>query len=214
MKIIHKSVFSIFVLAPAFFCVLFFSSCSARTETPAATAAPSGNMRSAGQGFSPEMRAVFANAGLPLLNQKMEPRDFTLPIAASPSIPQTLVRTISLGSLRGKVVFLNFWATWCPPCRDEMPSMESLYAKFRDRDFEILAVNSAERNADVYEFMTANNLSFPAVLDSSNAVNRLYGVQAIPTSYIIDRDGMIILRLVGSIDWDTPEIHAALELLF
>ena len=113
----------------------------------------------------------------------------------------------------GKIVFLNFWATWCGPCRTEMPSMELLYDKYRDRGFEILAVNSGERADGVYSFMASNNFTFPALLDTDGAVSRSYGIQAIPTSYIIDRDGMIILRLTGSIDWNTPKIHAALELL-
>jgi peroxiredoxin len=95
----------------------------------------------------------------------------------------------------------------------EMPSMEALYTKYKDRGFEILAVNSGDRSQEVRAFMADYGLTFPTVLDRDGAVSRSYGIQAIPTSYLIDREGNMILRMVGSIDWDTPQIHAALEML-
>jgi len=162
--------------------------------------------------FPPQTVKAFSDAGLQLLKQKALPRDFALP-AASSTVPQTLAKPVTLSGLKGKVVFLNFWATWCGPCRSEMPSIQALYDKYKDRGLEILAVNGGEKASDVLAFMNENKLSFPAVLDSDNSVNRSWGVQAIPTSYLIDRDGMIILRIVGSIDWNTPQIQAALETL-
>jgi thiol-disulfide isomerase/thioredoxin len=163
--------------------------------------------------YTPEMVRAFSDAGLSLLNQKITPRDFSLPLLSSESVPESLRKVQSLGALKGKVVFLNFWATWCGPCRVEMPSMEALYLMYKDRGFEILAVNSGERNPEVMSFMTNYGLTFPTVLDSDGTVSRSYGIQAIPTTFLIDREGNMILRLVGSIDWDTPIIHAALELL-
>lgn len=161
--------------------------------------------------FSPELTAAFADAGLTLLKQKTAPRDFSLPVASL--VPGTLARPLSPGDFKGKVVFLNFWATWCGPCRMEMPSMEALYNKYKTKGFEILAVNSGESASDVLSFMNENRLTFTPVLDTNGSVGRAYGVQAIPTTYLIDRDGMIILRMVGSIDWNTPRIQAALEML-
>ncbi|MDR0311989.1 MAG: TlpA family protein disulfide reductase [Treponema sp.] len=178
-------------------CLLFLNSC-----TPKSQAA-----------YTPELVKAFNEAGLSLLSQKITPRDFTLPLLSSESVPEALRKVQSLSALKGKVVFLNFWATWCGPCRVEMPSMETLYLKYKDKGFEILAVNSGERNSEVMSFMTSYGLSFPTVLDTDGTVSRFYGIQAIPTSYLIDREGNMILRLVGSIDWDTPQIHAALELL-
>jgi thiol-disulfide isomerase/thioredoxin len=163
--------------------------------------------------YAPEMARAFSDAGLSLLSQKVTPRDFTLPLLSPESVPEALRKVQSLSALKGKVVFLNFWATWCGPCRVEMPSMENIYMKYKDRGFEILAVNSGERNSEVMSFMTSYGLTFPTVLDSDGTVSRYYGIQGIPTSYLIDREGNMILRLVGSIDWDTPQIHAALELL-
>jgi thiol-disulfide isomerase/thioredoxin len=111
------------------------------------------------------------------------------------------------------VVFLNFWATWCGPCRVEMPSLEAIYNKFTEKGLEILAVNCAEDNTTVSAFMKDSGFSFPALLDLDGRINANYGIQSIPTTFLIDRDGMIVLRLVGSIDWNTPKIHAALETL-
>jgi thiol-disulfide isomerase/thioredoxin len=154
---------------------------------------------------SPDLARVFEDAGLRLLREKVTPRDF--------SLPTTQGGSGNLASLKGKVVFLNFWATWCGPCRAEMPSMEVLYNRFRDDGLEILAVNCMEKEQEVVEFMREYGLSFPAALDGDGKVSGAYGIQAIPTSYLIDRDGKIIMRLVGSIDWDKQEIHAAFKSL-
>jgi len=166
-----------------------FLSCTVKAQS----AAPSGTAK------------AFDEAGLRLLSNKVSPRDFSL------SLPEG--ETKSLGSYKGKVVFLNFWATWCGPCRVEMPSMEAVYKEFSDKGLEILAVNCAEDNATVSSYMKSEGFTFPALLDLDGRVSSYYGVQSIPTTFLIDRDGMIVLRLVGSIDWDTPKIHAALESL-
>ena len=147
---------------------------------------------------------VFEEAGLRALKERIPARDFSLAIVSSGT-------TQSLSGFRGKVVFLNFWATWCGPCRQEMPSMDALYGKFREKGLEILAVNIMEKKADVLAFMESNKLSFPAYLDIDGTVSNSYGIQSIPTSFLIDREGKIAVRLVGSIDWDTPKIHAAIE---
>jgi thiol-disulfide isomerase/thioredoxin len=169
--------------------VFLFCTCTAKAQS----AAPSGTAK------------AFDDAGLRLLSTKVSPRDFSLSLLEG--------ETKNLSSYKGKVVFLNFWATWCGPCRIEMPSLEALYNKFSDKDLEILAVNCREDQATVSSFLKNEGFSFPVLLDLNGRVSTNYGVQAIPTTFLIDRDGMIILRLVGSIDWDTPKIHAALESL-
>ena len=108
----------------------------------------------------------------------------------------------------GKVVFLNFWATWCGPCRIEMPSMQSLYDEFRDDGLEIVAVNLGERQRTVENFLEDNNLTFPVLLDVTDRVGGIYGARSIPTTYIIDRDGNILSMTVGAREWYTEEIKA------
>ena len=156
-----------------------------------------------------DMTKAFADAGVPLLKETVSIRDFSLPLAE----PLSPGGTQSLSALKGRVVFLNFWATWCGPCRSEMPSMESLHNRYSERGLEILAVNSGENTPEVLAFMKDNKLSFPTVLDMDGKVTMTYGVQAIPTSFIINREGRIIARKVGSIDWDSPKVRAALEIL-
>ena len=156
---------------------------------------------------SADLARAFNDAGTPLLRQTISARDFTLPLVSGAG------ETLRLSDLRGKVVFLNFWATWCPPCRDEMPSMESLYRRFSDRGLEILAVNLRESEQEVAGFMRRYDLSFPAVLDLDGRIGTTYGVQAIPTTFLVDREGNIILRKIGSLDWDSPDIRRAMEQL-
>jgi thiol-disulfide isomerase/thioredoxin len=122
-------------------------------------------------------------------------------------------KNVTLGALKGKVVFLNFWATWCPPCREEMPSMETLYQHFKDRGLEFLAVDIQESGDDVGAFMEKYGLNFPAALDSSGNISNRYGIRSIPTTFIIDREGLILASTVGGRNWDTPEIFAAFETL-
>jgi len=155
---------------------------------------------------SEALARAFEEAGLRVLKERIPSRDFSLPIASSG-------RAQSLSGFKGKVVFLNFWATWCGPCRAEMPSMNALYSKYREKGLEIIAVNIMEKEADVIAFMENNKLSFPAYLDTDGAVSNSYGIQSIPSSFLIDREGKIVVRLVGSIDWDAHEIHAAIDQL-
>jgi thiol-disulfide isomerase/thioredoxin len=154
----------------------------------------------------PEVIRAFREAGLPVEANGVRPIDFELPLLDG--------TRLKLADLKGRPVFLNFWATWCGPCRSEMPSMEAVYKRLKDRGFEILAVNIGEDSKQVSPFMGRYGLNFPAALDTTGRVSSLYGVQAIPTTYIIDSRGLIVSRVVGSIDWNTPKIIAAFETLF
>jgi len=121
--------------------------------------------------------------------------------------------TISLSSLRGKVVFLNVWATWCGPCREEMPSIQALYDEFsHDPNFVVLAVSedSEGRNA-VDSYVQGNALRFNVLLDPQNLVGDAYDVSGIPETFIIDRAGRIVAHHVGPYDWSKSEMHDALR---
>ena len=112
---------------------------------------------------------------------------------------------VSMEDYRGKIVFLNFWATWCPPCRVEMPSMEKLYNEFKSKDFTILAIDLQEDAATVKTFKEQYKLNFPILLDSDGSVALIYGAMSIPTTYLIDRDGYLLGGALGPRDWATED---------
>lgn len=114
--------------------------------------------------------------------------------------------SIKLSSLKGKKVILNFWATWCPPCRQEMPDMAKFYVDQKDKGIEILAVdltNTEKSREDVTNFMRANSITFPVVLDENGKVSQLYNVASIPASFIIDSQGVIQRKLVGPMTYNS-----------
>jgi thiol-disulfide isomerase/thioredoxin len=152
-----------------------------------------------------DLRRAFEAAGVQVLKEKTPIRDFTVTLLDG--------KTQSLSDYRGKAVFLNFWATWCPPCQAEMPSMETLYQRYRDRGLEFLAVDLGESGSEVTAFLEDRNLSFPAGLDGTGQIGALYGIRGIPTTFIIDKEGLIIATVVGGREWDTPAIFAAFDLL-
>lgn len=118
---------------------------------------------------------------------------------------------VRLKDHRGKLVFLNFWATWCPPCRAEMPSMESLYRRLGNRGFEILAVDLQESREQVQEYVQENAFNFPVLLDETGRVGAMYGVRNIPTTYLIDPQGAVLARSIGGREWDSEEVTGLLR---
>lgn len=109
---------------------------------------------------------------------------------------------ISLSDFKGKKIFINFWATWCPPCKAEMPYMEELYQETKDSDLVILAVNIGDDKKTVQEFITNNKYSFKVLLDIDAKVGQLYQASSIPTSYFIDTDGHLNDGIVGAMSLD------------
>ncbi len=115
---------------------------------------------------------------------------------------------VSLSDYRGNLVFLNFWATWCPPCRAEMPSMQKLSERLSDQKFVILAVDLQEPEMTVRQFIEDNRLTFSVLLDGEGQVGGMYAVRSIPTTYLIDRNGMLLGMAIGGREWDTEEVEA------
>jgi peroxiredoxin len=107
-------------------------------------------------------------------------------------------KDVSLSDFKGKKVFLNFWASWCPPCKAEMPEMEKLYQETKDSDLVILSVDLSEDKATVQRFITDNKYNFPVLLDTDNAAASAYQVVSIPTSFFIDKEGNIVDKHIGS----------------
>jgi DsbE subfamily thiol:disulfide oxidoreductase len=145
-----------------------------------------------------ELEAKLGSLGFQIPREDLQAMDFTL---------QDLTgRQNSLSAFEGRVVLLNFWATWCGPCRAEVPSMEQLYRELKDQGFSIVAINSQEPAEQVASFVQEMGMSFPVLLDSLGKVGATYGVRAIPTTYIIDPEGAILARMVGTRDWFDPQI--------
>jgi len=119
----------------------------------------------------------------------------------------------SLSTYRGQVVLLNFWATWCKPCEDEMPAMQDLWDRLHDRGFELLAVSVDENEADVAPFVERLDLRFPVLLDPGGDVSRTYQTMGYPESILIDRDGRIVERYVGPKPWNQPDYVDRVERL-
>ena len=116
--------------------------------------------------------------------------------------------SVSLQDLRGKVVFLNFWATWCPPCRLEMPTMEELHKEFGDQGLVILAINYRENPAEIKAFFEQHQLTFPALLDPEGKVLDLYKAWSLPTTYLINKNGEIVGKVIGYRDWHSKQARA------
>jgi len=126
-------------------------------------------------------------------------------------------KEVSLQSLRGKVVFLNFWASWCPPCREEMPSMEQLARKYQGRDLVMVAVSEdtdrAQLDTFLRDFMPAGDRTMTIAMDESSRTSTSYSTKLLPETYIINREGRIVARLVNKYDWMRPEVDRFIERL-
>ncbi len=135
--------------------------------------------------------------GISVVKEKREATDFELEDLGG--------NLRKLSSFREKVVFLNFWATWCGPCLIEMPSMQRLYDKLKNEGLEIVAVDLQESKRRVKKFVDQYKLSFQILLDKNGEVGITYGARGIPMTYLIDRDGYIFARAMGPREWDSPE---------
>ncbi len=113
----------------------------------------------------------------------------------------------------GKVVLLNFWATWCPPCRQEVPSMVELYSKLKDKGFEIVAVSVDRNKSAVESFVAEQAMDFTVLHDKDSAVSKQFGVFRYPETFIIDRNGVIRQHLNGAVEWTTPNFYDYFEKL-
>jgi peroxiredoxin len=121
---------------------------------------------------------------------------------------------VSLAAMRGKVVLLTFWATWCGVCRRELPDLENLYQNLKGHDdFAVLTINLDQRSESVPPFVRKNDYQFPVLLDADNRVSSAYDVSGIPANFIIDRAGKIIWSCAGGIDWSDHTLQQAIEKL-
>jgi len=120
---------------------------------------------------------------------------------------------VNISDFRGKIVFLNFWATWCPTCVVEMPSMEKLHRKLNDQDFALVTISIQDSAAEVQRFFKQNQLTFTALLDTIGKTIPEFAIRAIPTTLILDKSGRIVGRVMGMREWDSRESIALFEQL-
>ena len=139
----------------------------------------------------------------PALKGNMAP-DFTLKDLSG--------KGLKLSSLRGKVVVLNFWASWCPPCREEIPSMMRLNQAMAGKPFQMLAVSQDKGGKEAVEaYFQKSGASLPVLLDADQAVGKRYGLTGVPETFVIDTKGVILEKVVGAMDWSDPAVVRFLD---
>jgi thiol-disulfide isomerase/thioredoxin len=122
-------------------------------------------------------------------------------------------KTRDLAAYRGKVVLVNFWATWCPPCREEMPSMQALRERLAGKGFEVLAVNLMESEEKIAAYSDSELIDLPFLMDRDGTAAGRWKVHMLPTSFVIDRQGAIRYQLVGEANWTGPDVAPTIERL-
>jgi peroxiredoxin len=122
-------------------------------------------------------------------------------------------RPTRLSEFKGKIVFINFWTTWCLACVVEMPAMEKLHRKFKEKDFVMLGINLQESESTVLKFFKEHQLTFTTLLDSTGEVGTAFRIRGIPTTFILDKNGVIIGRALGPRDWDSRDSLALFDYL-
>jgi cytochrome c biogenesis protein CcmG/thiol:disulfide interchange protein DsbE len=136
-----------------------------------------------------------------------DPRAIPTPLIGKPATPFTLTlfdgRQLSLEELHGKVIFLNFWASWCPPCRAEARTLEAAWQKYQERDVVFLGVNIQDREEAARGFLQEFGITYPNGRDRAGKIAIAYGVWGLPETFIIDRDGRITYKHIGALGWAT-----------
>lgn len=119
---------------------------------------------------------------------------------------------LKLSDLKGKVILLNFWATWCPPCREEMPSMVKLNSFMAGKPFQMVAISIDEGGKQAVDsFFKESGFTLPTYFDESGASTKSYGITGVPETFIIDKQGILVKKIIGGAAWDSPEVVAFLE---
>ncbi len=160
-----------------------------------------------------------ACAAPPALAQSVGPADFDLvrferPVPAPPfALPGLDGGEVRLAAHRGRHVLVNFWATWCPPCLAEMPSIEAMHRRFADGSLEVIAIASAEEAPRVREFVERLGITFTVAIDADGEVSARYGARELPVTFVLDPGGRIVAAGRGERDWDSREALAYIEAL-
>jgi len=146
-------------------------------------------------------------AVLPAHAQAQELKPWAGVITPALELPDLEGKPHRLADYRGRVVLVNFWATWCVPCREEMPSIERLRASLQGRPFTVLAVNLAEPESRIRKFLEAVPVSFPVLLDRNAQTAKAWQARVLPATFIVGPDGVVRYQYYGELDWSKPEVR-------
>jgi peroxiredoxin len=188
-------------------CLVAFAitSCSADTSPPATSTPQRSAPIALAVDFTPAANQALKKNGFSLPSAKIKAPDFTLKDLSG--------QDRSLSSFRKKLVLINFWGAWCYYCREEMPSFQRFYDRFKNEGLEIVAVNVQDTEAEARNYINKNRYTFPVLLDATGSVTGMYGIRGFPTTFILDQDGYLRAMLVGGLDWDTPPVTALFKQL-
>ena len=192
-------VFSIF----AFGCSTKETQSAASTTTPGSgvqtTGTASAVLTSTARQSHTDPASALSALGFYVYDQPID-----LPIAAS--IPALAGEPFKVSDFIGNISLLNFWATWCPPCRAEMPSIERLHKQMSGTNFRIIAVNAGEHRSQVSSFIEKNKYTFPIYLDESNTLSSIFAARGIPSTYLVNKEGKVIAVRIGAMEYDQAEL--------
>jgi thiol-disulfide isomerase/thioredoxin len=189
--------------------------CTPKAEEPvnrssSQATAPSAAESATTEEQSTEVDAASVFSALEGLGLTVFPEPQTIPAI---SLSALNGKPLTLAEQEGKYVFLNFWATWCPPCREEMPSIQRMNEALAGPDFAVFAVSVGEKPAVVESFLKKTPYSFPIALDPKGEISAMFAGRGIPTTYLLDRRGRAIAGVVGGRPWDTEEVLSAFKAL-
>lgn len=134
------------------------------------------------------------------------------PVSVGTPAPELVVKDLRTGQkvnirdFEGKVLFVNFWASWCPPCKEEMPSIETVHREFLARsDFRLITILFKDSNTNGLDYLRSNGYTFPVFEDISGRSSRNFGVTGVPETYIVDKKGLLRRKVIGALDWSAPD---------
>ena len=156
-----------------------------------------------------ENKPLYGSKGIDIYLKTYSGKVSPLPINLKDAYGNQIVKN----DYKGKVTIINFWATWCPPCVEEIPSLNQLKQEMQGKDFELISINYAEDSKTIIEFLKKVNVEFPVLLDPDGEFAQKWNVIAYPSTFVINKQGKIVYGVNAAIEWDTPDLIKKLKAL-